>query len=434
MTTTNFRHGWVLALSVLCACELPPDLLEAGDGDGGSSGDTGDTSGDTGDTGDTGEPEPDEVECVEQGSNVYGESEPEWDFLLETCEVDCADGWGHDVPWLESEWTRPSQIMPDETTRGALAITSDDRIAMVLSGPDQSYQVHWLSPEGTLPSFQLSSSPISGEVIDFGIDAEQDIYYFVWTDGATQRLVATAESSQVVFDVELGPHDEYNSRLAVLDDGVIVSLDDGDPRLMRFNQAGDLLFEHPIPATSTIDVSPSGDVIVLANTTTLSWVDMQGNFLGDQAVDNVASMLGLVAVDDTHVVVAGGEPVSGGDSGAFLREFGALGPGWSHSYDRADAWCVESDAQPTQELFTQLVQLGDGTLVVAGVETDNSPGVTQPWIAHVSVAGDVLAFDRGLWRGDTIDLVARDNVAYVLLTKTEYVGGIGEPYVRKYEF
>jgi hypothetical protein len=57
MTTMNLRHAWVLALGVLWACQLPPDLLEAGNadesdtsGDGGTSSES-DSSGD-GDTAD----------------------------------------------------------------------------------------------------------------------------------------------------------------------------------------------------------------------------------------------------------------------------------------------------------------------------------------------------------------------------------------------
>jgi hypothetical protein len=445
MTTTNFSHAWVLALSVLSACELPPDLLEAG-GDGDSSGDgDGDTSGDgdgdtTGDTGDTDEPESDEFECWSQGTNLTGGTTPHHYLLPEPgCTVVCSEGWGHGVPLLESEWTEePEYLFENAPTRGSLGMGPDDRVVMVFSGPDQNFQTHWLTPEGEYSASGIWSQ-INGEVLDFGI-TDGDIHYLLWTDGVTQRLLGYIENSGTFpMELELGPHHGYDSTLAVIDEGVVVALDDGTTRLLHINQAGDILFEQPIPATSRIDVSPSGDVIAMANLTEINWADAQGNFLGSQEIDDVETMLGLVAIDDSHVVIAGGEPAPGNGPRAFLRAAGAMGPVWSHSYDRADAWCIEYDANTTREEFTGVAQLGDGTLVVTGVESLGHPYAdddytVQPWIAHVSAAGDVLAFDRGFWNGRTLDVVARDDVAYVLMSREGYAGGLGEPYLRKYTF
>jgi hypothetical protein len=451
MKTTNFQHATVLVLGVLSACSLPPDLLEVGDED--SSGesestDTGEStdtaeSTDTDESTDTGgpEPAPELGECVLQGSDLQGEPEPDNEFQLPDCEVVCTEGWGHDVPWLESEWTRkPPPDGGEPSTRGALAITPDDRAAAVLSGPDAPLRTFRFEADGSQFSGSYSVDPIDGEVLGFGIDLD-DIHYYLWTDGAIQRLVALQGNGHddLVFEIELGPHHEYASTLDAVDDGVIVALDDGITRLLRFDQTGGLVFQQVIPPTTKIDISPSGDVLALANPATLSWADTQGNFLGSQPIDGVMSLLGLVAIDDMNVVFVGGEtdPSPDGGTRAFLRAFGEMGPGWSHSYDRAELWC---DAHATEERFTGVDQLADGTLVVVGDESlgdpygDDIETWSQPWIAHVSADGEVLAVDRGLWLGRAIDVVARDNFAYVLLTEDLEDWAFGLPHIRKYAF
>jgi hypothetical protein len=459
MTTTNFRHASVLVLGVVCACQLPPDLLEAGnaddsetsgDSDGDTSSDTSDTSSDTGDTSsDTGEP--DDLECVLQGTNLDGGTDPE-DYMLpdpSDCEVICAQGWGHDVPLLESDWTSDiplDYVFQEIPTRGALAIAADDRVVMLFSATDQ-YHMHWLAADDGGQMQGTFGAPI-GDLLDFGIDADEDISYSLWMDGEAQRLLATEGSFDEIFSLELSAQVTDRSRFAVLDDGVIVSLDDGDgntSRLMRIDQAGTILFNQPVPLTLQIDVSPSGNVIALANFHAITWFDAQGDLLGEQGMSNVAGMLGLVAINDTNAVFSGSEFDPGFDGGVVhhrgaVRKYGAMGPGWAHTYDRADTWCVEFDAHATEELLTGIVQLADATLVVTGIESLGHPygndidTTSQPWVAHVSAAGDVLEFDRGFWQGRPVDVVARDNVAYVLLTTDGDSNSIGRPRVRKYSF
>jgi hypothetical protein len=463
MTTTNFRHASVLALGVVCACQLPPDLLEAGNaddsetsGDGDTTGESGDTFSDTGETtsdtsSDTGEPDPDDLECVLQGTNLDGGTDPE-DFLLpepSTCEVICAQGWGHDVPLLESEWTSdvPTNYVFQETpTRGALAIAADDRVVMVFSATDQ-FQMGWLNAENGNYVQGHFEGPI-GELLDFGIDADEDISYSLWMDGETQRLRATQGSFDEIFSLELSSEFTSNSKLAVIEDGVYVSLVDGggsSNRLLRIDQAGNILFDKPIPVTLQIDVSPSGDVIALGNFGAITWTDAQGNFLGEQGFGDVAGMLGLVAINDTNAVFSGTQYEPGFDGGVVrhrgaLRKYGAQGLGWAQSYDRADTWCHDLGAVATEELLTGVVQLADGTLVVTGMESLGHPysndkfEASQPWVAHVSATGEMLEFDRGFWIGRPVDIVARDNDAYVLLTTDGDFGSVEWPRVRKYSF
>jgi hypothetical protein len=445
MKTTNSTHARVLVLGLLSACQLPPDLLEVGDEESesestsiGESSETTET-GHTGDTGDTGDPEL--GECVLQGSDLDGAPTPESDFSLPDCEVVCAEGWGHDVPWLESEWTEEPVDVSSSVTRGALAITRDDYVTMTLSGPNLHLHRYWFEPQGGDFGGTLSTEPIDGEVLGYGVDVDDGIHYYLWTDGVVQRLVAMAQEDvkipqEVIFDIELGPHYGSNSTLDVLEDGVVIVLDGENARLLRADQMGNIVFDHVIPTIWKVDVSPSGNVIALANFTTINWADADGNYLGSHEVDQITALYGLVATDDTHVVFAGGEPTWNGMRG-FLHEFGEMGPGWSRSYDRADAWC---GGPATQERFTDIDQLADGTLVVTGVESlghpygDDIVDWSQPWVAHVSADGELLAYDRGLWLGRAIDVVADGDVAWVLLTQNNDYGTFGSPYVRKYAF
>lgn len=437
MKTTNFSRAWAFALLVPCACELPPDLLEAGSlGDSTDEGTAHDDgTDDDGGTSETGDPELEDPECVVQGTNPSGEPEPD-DFDFPECDVTCAEGWGHDVPLLESEWTEePNSLNGEEPTRGAVGISADDRPLMVFSGPNLNHQLHALSPEGEYES-SVSASWVAGEVLDFDTDPDLPYYYFVWTDGTNQQLTASHDDGWW-FDMELGPH-ALGSSLAAVEGGVVIALQGEQPRLLHIDKTGTILLDQPIGEVSKIDVSPSGDVIALASPKMLGLANMQGAYLGGHAIDGVSEVRGLIAIDDTHVVFAGGESDQAGDLRASLRAFNAMGPSWARSYDRASAWCNEGT---TEELFTAVDQLGDGTLIVVGVETIGhgfpSEGIntpTQPWVAHVSADGEVLAYDRGFWQGSALDVVARDDVAYVLLTEEGWVGGIGEPYIRKYAF
>ena len=450
MTTTNFRSAWTMALSMLSACALPPDLLEAGsqgDGDSESSTD-GDTSPADGEwngegTSDTGEVEFEGPECVVQGTNIEGEPEPQYWFLPEPelCEVVCATGWGHDVPLLESEWTELTDwVDPVEGyTRGSLGISPDGRVIVVFSGVGANYTQHTATPEGEYGAF-FEASFIRGEILDFGIDADQEYYYYVWTDGETQELFTSHENGYEYFRRDLGPHG-LDSRLAVVDDGVIILLNvDGDTRLLRIDQSNDIVFDQPIPTTTRIDVSPSGNVIALANAMEVSWADMQGNYLGGQPIE-VMWMHELLALDDTHVLLAGSESDGNGRHRGALREVGTMGLDWAQSYDRADSWCVEAEGPPTQEQLLGVERLADGTLIAIGVESLGYPyselidHMSQPWVAHVSADGEqVLAYDRGFWQGRAIDVVTRGNAAYVLLTEDGSTDYFGVPYLRKYAF
>jgi hypothetical protein len=458
MMTTNVRL--VLVLGVSCGCQLRPDLLEAGSADESDTSGDGDTSGDddtdtTGDggetTGETGEGEPDDLECVLQGTNIDGGTDPE-DFLLpdpSTCEVICAQGWGHDAPLLESEWTSdapPSYLYQETPTRGALAIAADERVVLLFSAPD-AMQMHWLNAETGHYMQGHFEGPI-GELLDFGMDADEDIAYSLWMDGETQRLRATQGSFDEIFSLELSSQFADRSRLAVIEDGVYVSLDDGSgtaDRLLRIDQAGTVLFDKPIPVAFQMDVSPSGNVIAMANFQAITWTDAQGNFLGEQGYGDLAGILGLVAINDTNAVFSGSQYEPGFEGGdvrhrGALRKYGSQGLGWARDYDRADTWCDELDAVATEELLTGVVQLADGTLVVAGMESLGSPysndkfEASQPWVAHVSAAGEMLEFDRGFWIGRPVDIVARDNDAYVLLTTGGDFQTVEWPRVRKYSF
>lgn len=462
MTTTEFPRAWVLALLVPCACQLPPDLLEAGsvdESDTSSDEDTRETETaetetaetETGES-ETGEPEPHDLECVLQGTNIGGGPEPEA-FALphpDVCEVICAEGWGHDVPLLESKWTTPADdLFGFGPTHGVLAIAPDNKPVMVLSAPEQPYMIQWLTPEGQ-HWITGSTADITGEVVDFAIDADEDVYYFLWHDGVVQRLLAANEAGEPIFDIELGNPSPWPTQLEVVEDGLIaiVWVDEDEPiALVRIDQTGDIVFAHLDPYGGRIDVSPSGNVIAMGNPLGLSWFDAQGNYLGGHELDfgDFLGPAGFLAVDDTHVVFAGSVP-DGDLNGltlhrGFLGEFSEMGAGWSHTYDRADTWCVELDAHKTQEVLSGVEQLADGTLVVTGIESlghpyeDDFQSVSQPWIAHVSADGeDVLAYDRGFWLGQPIDLVTRDNVAYVLLAVGYNSEDIGQPYLRKYVF
>jgi hypothetical protein len=101
---TNLRHAWVLGLGVLCACQLPPDLLEAGNADDSDTSGDGESSDDGSTAGqvnlapeDTG---PEEITCrdameclVSCLTDLMLDPEPDPDL---SCFLECDEGLSQD--------------------------------------------------------------------------------------------------------------------------------------------------------------------------------------------------------------------------------------------------------------------------------------------------------------------------------------------------
>ncbi|HLT35691.1 MAG TPA: hypothetical protein VK034_05380, partial [Enhygromyxa sp.] len=108
-------------------------------------------------------------------------------------------------------------------------------------------------------------------------------------------------------------------------------------------------------------------------------------------------------------------------------------------YDRALSWCPERNrgqSIATEETFIDLARLADGSLLIVGRETgnhldNNYSWSEQPIVIHASAEGEVLATDRGFWRGEAVAAAADDDgSAYVLMYA--YDGSDQQLHVRKY--
>jgi hypothetical protein len=422
-----------LAASVL-ACELPLDQLEVGDEmDGADEGTGTDSSGDGDGDGD-GDGEA-LLECIEQGTNLAGGDEP-IDFPLPECEVVCASGWGHDVAPLANEWTL-EQVDPIIGYTHLEAMPTGELVA-VIAHVNEAARLVWVSPDGELLD-ELTQPAINNEVWGVAITDDGNI---VALSRQANMAVATALSSkgEHLWTVELGAYGGSTSVLAALGSGVVVALnstmvpDDGD--LLYVDSNGVVMELGSIPPTEEIAVSPSGNTVVIASSTTLSWMDVElfPSGTSTQGVVDVSHVAGLVALDDERVVIAGdAENLNeGGSSHAFVEQIGPMGLEWEGRYDRALEWCAdETDDQTpsTVEHMMDVERLADGSLFVVGAES--AGGLHQPWVGHVSAQGEVLATDRGFWSGAAATVTSSQGAAYVLLLEFDE-GSQTHTYLRKY--
>lgn len=411
MNGTNY---WGLLALSLSGCLLGVDQLDAGAQDGAE------VDGDGADWGLS-------TECLD-GTPLPGEAE----LPAPECEVECATGWGHATPTLGSEWTLELDVaVPAIDERWDRLITLIDGSVLIAVSGDP-IQFVWVSAEGE----QYASLPqtFSGRVFDLDTaPGGSGDTYVLWENEGVVSLSSSYDIGE--WTVELGPYADLSSTMVALDQGVAVALNlTGAPpaaKLMRV-AGGEILAESPAPVSSEIAKTPSADV-VLADRTKVSWLTADGVPITEQDVPGLVSMLGLAAVDDDSVVLAGATSDTNelsGNLSASIREVGQAELGWSATYDRADFWC----STPTDEIFVDLERLPDGSLIVGGFESPEypfaDPPSAQPWVAHVSATGEVIASDRGSWVGRVISISSNDDAAYVLMSAWRPEGD--RLFVRKY--
>jgi hypothetical protein len=423
-----------LAASVL-ACELPLDQLEVGDETYGADEDTGTDSSCEGEGGD-GDGEA-LLECVGQGTNLAGGDEP-IDFPLPECEVVCATGWGHGAVPLANAWTLDLEHGGVETYLTYLEATPTGELVAVISSEHEAARLLWVSPEGELLD-ELTEPAIDGEVSGVAITDDGNIVV-LWRKTSMAVLTALSSSGQHLWTVDLGLYGNQRWTLAALGSGVLVALyyamfpDQSD--LVHVDSKGVAMGLGSIPHTTKIAVAPSGNTMVVAHDGALSWIDLE-LFPNGTTTQGLADALlwsvdGLVALDDERAVIAG-SAINLDEDGyphAFVGQIGPMGLEWEGRYDRALEWCGDDDPMSsTTEHMWDVERLADGSLLVVGSETGG--GHAQPWVAHVSAQGEVLATDRGFWNGRAATVASSQDAAYVLMfeydeTSQQHI------YLRKY--
>ncbi len=418
------KQWWVIALgSMVMACELDAEQLEVGDAD-----DEVDESGD----GDAAS-----LECVIEGTNLDGGSEPDG-FPIPECEVECATGWGHDVAPLPIEWTVDLEHEGPNTGFTYVDTMPDGGAVALIGYFEAPARLVRISPEGELVG-DVTQPAIDGDVWDLGVD-DDGMIYALWRKGEMQAVTALTSAGEHAWTTELGGYLGFYSEFVALDSGVVVALNPPTDfelaELVRVSADGEALAFGAIPYTLKIDVAPSGDTLVLANTTEVRWMqfdfDFGPNVTQVQGIADVSLITGLVALDDERAVGVGvsrdkdfpDEHILHG----VVKQVGQLGLEWEGHYDRAVSWCPElhpGELSVTEEAFWDVARLPDGSLIVTGVETTGNPaqfeaGEVQPWVGHVSAQGEVLAVDRGFWRGQAAQVAAAsDGSAYVLMTEVD---------------
>lgn len=418
-----YWQNWCVLIALpLSGCLLGVDKLEAGVDD---IDDTSEVDGDSADWGES-------IACLD-GSTLPGQA----DLPAPDCEVDCETGWGHGTPTLASEWTLELDVaVPAISERWDQLITLIDGSVLIAVSGDP-VQFVWVSPDGE--QYADLAQSYSGRVFDLDTapDGGGDIYVLWENDEGVMSMSSSYDLGE--WTVEIGsPVDAY-PKMVALDQGKVAAVYNLPMPATPVAAAevvwvvgGEIVETALVPESMEIAKGSNGDV-VLANHESVSWVS--GDFIAQTAMPDLAHTLGLVAVDDESVVIAGAivDPNdAGGSLSGLVREVDQAGLGWSATYDRAESWCPTN--APTNEMFVDLERLPDGSLIVGGFESPEYPfgdePSYQPWVAHVSATGDVLAVDRGSWIGRVISISANEDAAYVLMSERQAEGD--RLFVRKY--
>ena len=436
----------MLASSVmLTGCELGVEQLEGGDeADEPESGDATDeleSSEGDGDGDDDGDGDAPSDECVVQGTNIDGGSDP-LDHPMPECEVECATGWGHGAPPLAVEWTLDLEHeLGAFTSYTYLARLPNDELLTLITWIDAPARLVWASAEGELLA-ELTQPAIDREVLDLDVDAAGTVYALS-RDDDTHSLIALSSSGEHLWTVELGPQESYGTTIDAMDSGVLVALNAPTQleagQLLQVSAAGQVTTLLPIPHTQQIALSPSGDTVAVASNTTIRWANLSElSWTSIVGIADVHWLRALVAIDDESVVNVGTSRSWGdGFARGYIKQVGPMGLVWEGRYDRAFGWCGQMG--PTDEEFADIARLTDGSLIVAGSETGSSPDTPyifqQPIVFHVSAGGEVLGTDRGFWEGEAVAAVAgSDGSAYALMHRFTAWNTEQHLHVRKYTF
>lgn len=352
-------------------------------------------------------------ECL-QGSSLAGAGAA----VNPGCEVECASGWGHDLPALEQDWMVELGLASDANISAVMSLQLDGNVLVALGGDPIRFV--YVEPDGTI----LADLPqaLSGSVVALETSVAGDgVVCLLWHDGTTMRLHIAFDLGE--WNIELGPLGPAS--MAAIEDGLVVAY------------GGELLKvaeEEVVPIADTegrLAALPGGGMVV-ANSEGLAWFDAQGNEQASRGLPFAMTVYEVLALDDARVVVIGTD-VEASESGfdAIALELSQSEEGWSHRYDRASAWCGDR----THESFSGLARTQDGAIWLAGLDGAEVPFGTfetlQPLVMRIGAEGEALELDRGSWAGRANDVVSTGETVIALLSEEGPEDGL-RMWLRKY--
>lgn len=410
----------IAALSLGCVLDL--DKLDAGQDD-----DSADDSGD--DSSDPNDPE-NALECT-IGSEIdaTGTQRTSWTPQC-TGGIVCAEGWGHDPDPLPIEWTTQMPINPPDSphTPRAIGLFENGRVVVAIEREGAIGFEHF-EPDG----LNYGGYDVEGigdvdavEIIDERAYVTHGIgdgtIYVTAIDIASQQTLWTRS-----FDGDVG------SGVARGGGKLALTVWSGDAQLntlFKLDLDGNTEWTTTaVEQGNVVAFSPAGDYIAVSGELTRVYSADDGDVLDEFVHGSLPELWpqSSVFLDEDRLAVIGSGVSTDTGTGWLGLDSLSGDVTWETTYDRADLWCpVDGDplSYETAELLIDITRLPDDTLVVVGSESfrfkdgvGTTDGVgTQPWVAHVSPGGDLLASDRGLWNGHAIDAVAGpDGSVFVLI-------------------
>ncbi len=451
----HLRHALPTAIALTSfACVIDPGVLEGDeaassetDTDADSDGTDSDSGSDSGETGETGEPGL--AECL-QGTNPQGGVDP-GDFPLETCPAFvCDEGWGHGGATLPIAWTMKFAKPEPEQSRAPVGVVPRSQAdgVLIVARRDAGPELSTVSAQGEL----LATTMLATSLWITGVEAGEGLIFLSAFDEqqSSSSVLAIDESGALLWSV---PVEGSIQAIAALPTGGVVAalIQQGGGELETLTAAGMPDWTTPTLTPVGLGVSPAGRILVTGHPALeftqhlMHLYTADGELYGEaEAPGMIGELFQLHFLDEKRVLASGSrfdEGLMSTDAVVQLLDFDTWTV-WAHDYDRALDNCLSAETllasgYPTWEYFEQIVQLADGSFLIAAIEEGEANYVMQPRVLHIDEHGELLASDRGLWSGQAKALAAaEDGSGYALLTiggSMNYDGDYDGFYLRKYE-
>jgi hypothetical protein len=398
--------------SLLACCVLACETAGGEDSQGSESTALGsDTSGESStDTSGDGDGDGDGDDCL-QASDRAGLSVG-LELGSDDCEIVCEGGWGHPTTSLAIDWVLELDEADDSLDGVGLLPGPDELTLSVgwravqpvrIDAITQAGQVAW-TLEPAFVEHIVQRAAIADDGTIYLSHFEYDLMTFVPVVTVTaltldgQHLWTTQTSGLAAEDLVVTP------------DGVALLVSTfarAIPRELHFlTPDGVVAWTVPASVDAVIAAAPDG-TIALADPEHIEIFDPNGASIAEEPITAIDELLGLQHVQDARFALVGSlgaadAPTSARNAAFGLHELGGIG--WVSAYSDSRVWCDEVQTGVSDELFSDIVPLPDGTFVLAGIEHRLGTGWAPLPSKHALVArldadAQLIAVDRGAWEG-----------------------------------
>jgi hypothetical protein len=340
--------------------------------------------------------------CLTQGTQPLSPDPPQGPFPADPGEVVCGSGWGHGLPTPSFDWS----VELDTPSGGQFLSLTPDAEMLVISDSFQGFggQVLRYDAETGEPIDVFDVSDVF-ERPDAIAALDHDRWIVVGMgeagdyDDEGETVVVEMQLGMVAWKTVLSPQEIGAVNLGLTANGDILLASDNVSflRVDRVRSDGELLWtwsnDVGTPTRPHVTEAPDGSIIVSAATHVLE-LDADGQLLQQLAPLSFRHMAATAVGDD--LLLAGNGHADGEPNYTWLEAArwsrSNAEVEWSREHRRALSWNGSTNLYNT---IHAVVPHPCGGFVIAGVlAVQSSTCNSQPWVAALDDAGEIIWADR----------------------------------------